>query len=49
LVEKQGSSESRLVFSDGQDGDVNTVDLLGTTEDGPNTVPAPHPNLKSKN
>ena len=49
LVEKQGISESRLVFSYGQDGDVNTVDLLGTTEDGPNTVPAPHPNLKSKN
>jgi hypothetical protein len=49
LVEKQGISESRLVFNYGQDGDVNTVDLLGTTEDGPNNVPAPHPNLKSKN
>lgn len=49
LVEKQGISESRLVFNYGQDGDVNTVDLLGTTEDGPNTVPAPHPNLKTKN
>lgn len=49
LVEKQGIAESRLVFNYGQDGDVNSVDLVGTTEDGPNTVPAPHPNLKSKN
>ena len=49
LVEKQGVSESRFVFTYGQEGDVNTVDLQGTTEDGPNTVPAPHPNLKSKN
>ena len=49
LVEKQGISESRLLFNYGQDGDINTVDLMGTTEDGPNTVPAPHPNLKSKN
>jgi len=49
LVEKQGVSESRLLFVYAQDGDANTVDLQGTTEDGPNTVPAPHPNLKSKN
>lgn len=49
LVEKQGISESRLLFYYGQDGDANTVDLQGTTEEGPNTVPAPHPNLqKSK-
>jgi outer membrane protein OmpA-like peptidoglycan-associated protein len=48
LVEKQGVSESRFVWSYGQNGDLNTVDLQGTTEDGPNTVPAPHPNLKSK-
>jgi OOP family OmpA-OmpF porin len=49
LVEKQGISESRFIFSyDGGAGDANTIDLLGTTEDGPNTVPAPHPNLKSK-
>lgn len=47
LVEKQGISESRLLFFYGQDGDANTVDLQGTTEDGPNTVPAPHANLKS--
>lgn len=49
LVEKQGVAESRFVFTYGQEGDANTVDLQGTTEDGPNTVPAPHPNLKSKN
>lgn len=48
LTEKQGVSESRLIFVYGQDGDANTVDLQGTTETGPNTVPAPHPNLKSK-
>ena len=48
LVEKQGVSESRFIWSYGQNGDLNTVDLQGTTEDGPNTVPAPHPNLKSK-
>lgn len=49
LVDKQGISESRFIFSyDGGAGDANTIDLLGTTEDGPNTVPAPHPNLKSK-
>jgi outer membrane protein OmpA-like peptidoglycan-associated protein len=46
LVEKQGISESRFIFSYGQDGDANTVDLQPTTEEGPNTVPAPHPNLK---
>jgi OOP family OmpA-OmpF porin len=49
LVEKQGIAESRFVFSYGQEGDSNTVDLQGTTEEGPNTVPAPHPNLKGKN
>ncbi len=49
LAEKQGVSESRLLFVYAQDGDANTVDLQGTTEDGPNTVPAPHPNLRSKN
>lgn len=49
LVEKQGVSENRLLFVYAQDGDANTVDLQGTTEDGPNSVPAPHPNLRSKN
>jgi OmpA-OmpF porin, OOP family len=46
LVEKQGLSEGRFIFSYGEGGDVNTVDLTGTTEEGPSTVPAPHPNLK---
>ena len=49
LVEKQGIAESRFVFTYGQSGDANTVDLQGTTEEGPNSVPAPHPNLKGKN
>ncbi|MDE3253165.1 MAG: OmpA family protein [Bacteroidota bacterium] len=49
LVEKQGVSENRLLFVYGQDGDANTIDLQGTTEEGPNTVPAPHPNLRSRN
>lgn len=49
LVEKQGVSENRFIFTYGQDGDANTVDLQGTVDAGPNTVPAPHPNLKSRN
>jgi OOP family OmpA-OmpF porin len=49
LTEKQGVSENRLLFVYAQDGDSNTVDLQGTLEGGPNTVPAPHPNLRSKN
>jgi len=48
LVEKNGIAENRVIFVYGQDGEANTVDLQPTTEDGPNTVPAPHPNLKSK-
>jgi hypothetical protein len=49
LVDKQGIAENRFIFSyDGGAGDANTIDLVGTTEEGPNTVPAPHPNLKSK-
>ena len=46
LVEKQGIAEDRFIFSYGGEGDANTVDLMGTTEEGPNTIPAPHPNLK---
>ena len=46
LVEKQGIGEDRFIFSYGGEGDASTVDLMGTTEEGPNTVPAPHPNLK---
>lgn len=49
LVEQQGISEDRFIFSYGTpEGDVNTIDLQPTTEQGPNTVPAPHPNLKKK-
>lgn len=49
LVEKQGIAADRLINRYGQgDGDVNTVDFSATAENtaGPNTVPAPHPNLR---
>jgi outer membrane protein OmpA-like peptidoglycan-associated protein len=46
LVEKQGIAESRFIFEYGTEGDPNSVDLIGTTDQGPNTVPAPHPNLR---
>lgn len=49
LVESQGIAESRLLFVYAQDGKEGTVDLQGTIEEGPNSVPAPHPNLKSRN
>ena len=50
LVEKQAISSDRFIFRYGQSGgDENTVDLRdGTGEEGPNTVPAPHPNLRRK-
>ena len=49
LSEKLGISENRFIFSyDGGNGDPNTVDIQYTNEDGPNTVPAPFPNLKNK-
>ncbi len=47
LVEKQGISESRIIFSYGQSGDANTVDLQPTLETGPNTVPAPNPQYRT--
>jgi len=48
LVEKEGVSAERLIFKFGETGgDSNTVDLRdGTGEEGPNAVPAPHPNLR---
>ena len=51
LVEKEGISLDRFIFRYGQTGgDENTIDLKdGTGEEGPNTVPAPHPNLRKKN
>lgn len=48
LVLEKGISASRIIFEYGSQGDVNTVDMMGTTEDGPNTVPMPHPNLQTK-
>ena len=52
LTEKQGIASERLINKYGQtDGDINVIDLSATGEniEGPNTVPAPHPNLRSKN
>jgi outer membrane protein OmpA-like peptidoglycan-associated protein len=51
LVEKQGISQDRFVFKYGETGgDCNTVDLRSaeTGDEGPNTVPAPHPNLRRR-
>ena len=49
LVEKQGIAENRFIFNyDGGSGDAATIDLQGSSEEGPNTVPSPHPNLKTK-
>jgi len=50
LVEKEGISQDRFIFRHSQEGgDGNTVDLKdGTGEEGPSTVPAPHPNLRHK-
>ena len=51
LSEKQGVASDRLINKYGQkDGDANTIDFTATAEevDGPNTVPAPHPNLRTK-
>ncbi len=49
LVEKQGIADNRFIFEYGTEGDPNTVDLMPTTENGPNSVPAPHPNLQKTN
>ena len=50
LIEKEGISGDRFIFRYAQTGgDENTIDLKdGTGEEGPNTVPAPHPNLRKK-
>jgi hypothetical protein len=50
LVEKEGVNSDRFIFRYGQTGgDENTIDIKdGTGEEGPNTVPAPHPNLRKK-
>lgn len=51
LVEQEGISADRFIFKYGEGGgDPNTVDLRdGTTDEGPNAVPAPHPNLRRRN
>lgn len=49
LIEKEGISGDRFIFNYAQEGgDCNTVDLRAAAagEEGPNTVPAPHPNLR---
>jgi outer membrane protein OmpA-like peptidoglycan-associated protein len=48
LVDKEGINADRFIFKYGETGgDCNTVDLRdGTSEEGPTTVPAPHPNLR---
>ena len=49
LVEEEGISESRLIFIYGQSGESNNrVILEFTNEEGPNTAPAPHPELRRK-
>lgn len=50
LVEKEGVNSDRFIFRYGQTGgDENTIDVKdGTGEEGPNTVPAPHPNLRKR-
>ncbi|MDB5192170.1 MAG: hypothetical protein JWQ96_1733 [Segetibacter sp.] len=46
LVERQGLADNRIIFEYGTEGDPTVIDLMGTTEEGPNNVPAPHPNLQ---
>ncbi len=50
LIEREGIGSDRFIFKYGQEGgDCNTVDLRdGTQEEGPTTVPAPHPNLRRR-
>jgi outer membrane protein OmpA-like peptidoglycan-associated protein len=51
MVEKEGLSADRFIFQYGQEGgDCNTVDLRAANEgeEGPTTVPAPHPSLRNK-
>ncbi|MBC7849317.1 MAG: OmpA family protein [Chitinophagaceae bacterium] len=50
LIDKESINPDRFVFKYGQEGgDCNTVDLQdGTGDEGPTTVPAPHPQLRRK-
>jgi OmpA-OmpF porin, OOP family len=47
LVEKLGILEEKFIFSYGEEGSPTLVDLLATTEDGPETVPAPFPGRRN--
>lgn len=51
LVDREGISADRFIWRSGQPGGAETtVDLQDATgEEGPNTVPAPHPNLRRRN
>ncbi len=49
LIEKEGVSGDRFIFKYAEEGgDCDTVDIrpANAGEEGPNTVPAPHPNLR---
>ncbi|GAB3005264.1 hypothetical protein GCM10027051_00060 [Niabella terrae] len=49
LVENEGVSSDRFIFSSGQEGgDCDTVDIRAAApgEDGPNTIAPPHPQLR---
>jgi len=49
LVEKEGIRADRMIFKYAEEGgDCDTVDIRAASqgEEGPNTVPAPHPNLR---
>jgi outer membrane protein OmpA-like peptidoglycan-associated protein len=51
LIEKEGVSGDRLIFKYGEEGgDCDTVDIRAANpgEEGPNQVPAPHPQLQRK-
>ncbi|HYF31340.1 MAG TPA: OmpA family protein [Chitinophagaceae bacterium] len=54
LVDREGISQDRFIWRSGQPTttgeDENTVDLRDATgEEGPNTIPAPHPGLRRRN
>ena len=40
---KKGYKKDLLIFIYGMEGDPNTVDLVATTEEGPDMVPVPNP------
>ncbi len=47
LVEKTGIAPGRFNFEYGLEGDINMVDISLTSNEGPDSVPAPHPNLRT--